>query len=48
MRDSKGGEASDDTGEAIALERPADALGGFDTSIEHCHDGHDTAGNATL
>ena len=48
MRDSKGGEASEDRGKAIALECPADALGGFDPGIEHGHDGHYTAGDAAL
>lgn len=48
MRDSKGGEASDYRGETIALERPADALCGFDASVEHGHDRHDTAGDAAL
>ena len=48
MRDSEGEEAGDDGCESIALERPAYALGGFNTGVKHGHDGHDAAGNTSF
>ena len=48
VRDAEGEEASDDGSEAVALERPADALRRLDTGVEHGHDGHDTTGDASL